>query len=397
MPVFLSAVRTPFGTFGGSLKDFTATDLSVHAARAAIARAGIRPDEIGAAIFGNVLQTSADACYFARHVALRAGCRIDAPALTVNRLCGSGFEAIVQGVHALERGEADLVLVGGGESMSQAPFMARGIRWGLPLGANPPLIDSLTEALRDAYAGCAMAETAENLAERYQLTREDVDEYALRSQRRAYEAWNAGRYDDEVAPISVQRPKARDPEIFQRDEHMRPDSTAEGLARLRALFRPNGTVTAGNASGIGDGAAALVIATEEACEARGLRPLARFVTSAAVGVDPTIMGIGPVPATRRALERAGMTLDEMDLIEVNEAFASQTVAVERELRIPRDKLNVDGGAIAMTHPLAASGARITTHLIHALRRDGKRYGLGSACIGGGQGIAVILEAIPASS
>ena len=387
---FLSAVRTPFGTFGGALKDFTATDLAVHSARAAIERARIPADAVDTAVFGNVLQTSADAVYYARHVALRAGCRIEAPALTVNRLCGSGFEAVVQGVNAIAAGEADLALVGGGESMSQAPYAARGIRWGIGLGANPPLVDTLTEALRDAYAGCAMAETAENLADRYKLTRGDVDAFALRSQQLARDAWASGVFDDEVVGIPVQRPKAKAPGSFDRDEHMRPDSTAEGLAKLRALFRENGTVTAGNASGIGDGAGALVIAGDNAAHKHNAKPLARFVSSAVVGVDPTVMGIGPVPAAKLALDRAGMTLAQMDLIEINEAFASQTVAVERELGIPREKLNVHGGAIALSHPLAASGARITAHLIHALRRSGKRFGLGAACIGGGQGIAIIL-------
>ena len=388
---FLSAVRTPFGTFGGALKDLSATDLGVHAARAAIERAGIAPSAIDHVIFGNVLQTSPDASYYARHVALRAGCRTEVPALTVNRLCGSGFEAVVQGAAAIRAGEADVCLVGGGESMSQAPFIARGIRYGVGLGANPPLIDSLTEALRDAYAGCTMADTAENLAERYALTREIVDEYALRSQHLARDAWASGVFDNEVIAVPVQRSRSKPPEDFKRDEHMRPDATAEGLAKLKALFRQNGTVTAGNASGIGDGAGALVMASEAAAARLGVRPLARLVSSAVVGVDPTVMGIGPVPAARMALSRAGMTLDQMDLIEVNEAFASQVVAVERELGIPRDKFNVHGGAIALSHPLAASGARITAHLIHALHREGKRFGLGAACIGGGQGIAVIVE------
>lgn len=315
----LSAVRTPFGTFGGSLKDLSATDLGVVAARAAIERSGVAASDVDTAVFGNVLQTSGDACYYARHVALRAGCRIEVPALTVNRLCGSGFEAVVQGATAIRSGEADICLVGGGESMSQAPFVARGVRWGIALGANPPLGDSLTEALRDAYAGCAMAETAENLAERFGLTRSDVDAYALRSQELARDAWGA------------------------------------------------------------------------AVTTRKLTPLARVCSWGVVGVEPREMGIGPVPASRLALARAGLTLDHMDLIEINEAFASQTIAVERDLRIPREKLNVHGGAIALTHPLAASGARITAHLVHALGAAGRRYGLGAACIGGGQGIAVIVE------
>jgi acetyl-CoA acetyltransferase family protein len=390
--VFLSAVRTPFGKFGGALKDLTATDLGVHAAKAAIERSGVTATAIDATVFGNVLQTSADAVYYARHVALRAGCRIETPALTVNRLCGSGFEAVVQGASIIRSGEGGICLVGGGESMSQAPFVARGIRFGIPLGANPPLVDSLTEALRDAYAGCAMADTAENLAEQYQLTRGVVDAFALRSQQLAHQAWEAGVYADEVVPVPLPRAKPKGPSSLERDEHLRPDSTAEGLSALKALFRENGTVTAGNASGIGDGAAALVMASEDAARRHGATPLARLVSSASVGVDPRVMGIGPVPASRLALERAGLSLDRMDLIEVNEAFASQTVAVERELGIPREKLNVHGGAVALSHPLAASGARITAHLIHALRRTGKRYGLGAACIGGGQGIAVVIEA-----
>jgi acetyl-CoA acyltransferase 2 len=390
---FLSAVRTPFGAFGGSLKDLSATDLAVHAATAAIERAAIPREAIDAAFFGNVLQTSGDACYYARHVALRAGCRIDAPALTVNRLCGSGFEAIVQGAAAIHAGDADVCLVGGGESMSQAPFVARNIRWGVQLGANPPLVDSLTEALRDAYAGCAMAETAENLADRYGLARAEVDAYALRSQQLARDGWASGVFDDEVIPVPVQRSRSKPAEAFARDEHMRPDSTPEGLAKLKALFRESGTVTAGNASGIGDGAGALVMASESAIRRLNATPLARLVSSAVVGVDPVVMGIGPVPAARRALARAGLTLNDMDLFEVNEAFASQVLAVERELDIPREKFNLHGGAIALSHPLAASGARITAHLIHALRRSGKRYGLGAACIGGGQGIAVVIERV----
>jgi acetyl-CoA acyltransferase 2 len=389
---FLSGVRTPFGAFGGSFRDLTATDLAVHAARAAIERAAVPAEAVDAAFFGNVLQTSADACYYARHVALRAGCRIEAPALTVNRLCGSGFETVAQGAAAIRAGEADVCLVGGGESMSQAPFVARGVRWGIPLGGNPPLVDSLTEALRDAYAGCAMAETAENLAERYALTRSTVDAYALRSQHLARDAWSSGAFDDEIVAVSVQRSRSKPAESVARDEHMRPDSTIEGLSKLKALFRENGTVTAGNASGIGDGAGALVMASESAVKRYNAKPLARLVSSAVVGVDPAVMGIGPVPAAKLALSRAGLSLNDMDLIEVNEAFASQVLAVELELGIPREKFNVHGGAIALSHPLAASGSRITAHLIHALRRAGKRYALGAACIGGGQGIAVVIEA-----
>ena len=390
--VFLSAVRTPFGTFGGAFKDLSAIDLTVHAATAAMQRAGVEPGAIQHSIFGNVMQTTSDTIYFARHVALRAGCPNETPGLTVNRLCGSGFQAVVNGAEEILLGEADVCLVGGGESMSQAPHIARGLRWGLPLGKMPPLEDSLWEGLRDPVAGLAMAETAEKLAGQYHLDRGCVDEYALRSQQTARDAWASGVFDEEVIAIAVKNPKTRQIEEFRRDEHMRPDTTLEGLARLKPVFKADGVVTAGNASGIGDGAGALVVSSADWATKNGKKPLARLVAWGVAGVDPTIMGIGPVPATKIALRKAGMSLDDMDLIEVNEAFAPQVCAVERELKIPREKFNVHGGAIALSHPLAASGARITAHLIHALRAAGKRYGLGSACIGGGQGIAVIIEA-----
>lgn len=390
--VFLSAVRTPFGTFGGTLKDFSAIDLTVHAATAAMQRAGVEPDAIQHSIFGNVMQTTSDTIYFARHVALRSGCPNETPGLTVNRLCGSGFQAVVNGAEEILLGEAEVCLVGGGESMSQAPHIVRGLRWGLPLGKMPPLEDSLWEGLKDPVAGLAMAETAEKLAEQYHLDRGCVDEYALRSQQTARAAWESGVFEEEVIAIPVKNPKTRQVEQFRRDEHMRPDTTLEGLAKLKPVFKADGVVTAGNASGIGDGAGALVVSSADWASKNGKKPLARLISWGVAGVDPTIMGIGPVPATRIALRKAGMSLDDMDLIEVNEAFAPQVCAVERELEIPREKFNVHGGAIAMSHPLAASGARITAHLIHALRAGGKRYGLGSACIGGGQGIAVVIEA-----
>ena len=391
--VFLSAVRTPFGTFGGAFRDLSAIDLTVFAAKAAMERAAVEPAEIQQSIFGNVMQTTSDAIYFARHVALRSGCPIETPGLTVNRLCGSGFQAVVNGAEEILLGESEVCLVGGGESMSQAPHVLRGLRWGLALGKMPPLEDALWEGLKDPVAGLAMAETAEKLAVQYHLDRGCVDEYALRSQQTAKAAWDAGVFDDEVIGIPVKNPKTRQVEEFRRDEHMRPDTTMEGLAKLRPVFKADGVVTAGNASGIGDGAGALVVCSEEFAKTKKAKPLARLVSWGIAGVDPTIMGIGPVPASRIALRKAGLTLDEMDLIEVNEAFAPQVCAVEKELKIPREKFNVHGGAIAMTHPLAASGARITAHLIHALRAAGKRYGLGSACIGGGQGIAVIVETL----
>ena len=393
--VFLSGVRTPFGAFGGALKDVSAVELTVVAAKAALEHAGIAPADVQHAIFGNVMQTSSDVVYFARHVALKAGCPVETPALTVNRLCGSGFQAVVSGAQEILLGDADVCLVGGGESMSQAPHVVRGVRWGTALGKSPALEDSLWSALTDQHVGMAMGETAEKLATQYNLSRECVDAYALRSQTLARDAWASGVFEDEVVGVPVRDAKTKQVVEFRRDEHMRPDTTAAGLARLRPVFAADGVVTAGNASGIGDGAGALVVARESWARARGLRPLARLVSWGVAGVDPTVMGIGPVPASRIALERAGLTLDDMDLVEVNEAFAPQTCAVERELGIRREKLNVHGGAIALSHPLGASGARITAHLLHALRAGGHRYGLGSACIGGGQGIAVIIESLAA--
>ena len=391
--VFLSGVRTGFGTFGGSLKDHSATDLAVIAAEAAIGRAGITPDQVDHVVMGNVLQTSSDAPYLARHVGLRAGVPVDRPAVTVNRLCGSGFEAVIQGAQQILLGESRVVLAGGTESMSQAPHVIRGVRWGLRFGPPPPLEDSLWEAVRDSYCGLSMAETAENLAERHGLARQDVDCYAALSQARARDAWRAGVFDDEVVPVPVTDRKSRQQQPWARDEHMRPDTTPEALAKLPPHFKKDGVVTAGNASGISDGAAALVLASARYAADRGLRPLGRLVGWASAGVDPRVMGIGPVPAARLALERAGLGLDAMDLVEVNEAFAAQYLAVERELGLDRERTNVDGGAVALGHPLGASGARITLHLLHALRRRDGRYGLGSACVGGGQGVAVVVEAI----
>jgi len=391
--VFLSGVRTGFGAFGGTLKDFSATDLAAVAAREAIARSGVEPADVDHVVFGNVLQTSADAPYLARHVGLKAGVPIERPAVTVNRLCASGFEAIAQGAQQILLGHSRAVLAGGTESMSQAPHVVRGARWGLRLGPPPPLEDSLWEALRDSQCGLSMAETAELLAERYGIGRSEVDCYAARSQSCAQAAWQSGAYADEVVPVMVRDRKTRQEQPWAADEHMRPGTTPEALAKLPPHFKQDGVVTAGNASGICDGAAALILADERFAAERGLRPLGRLVSWAAAGVDPKVMGLGPVPASRLALERAQLTLDDMDLIEVNEAFAAQYLAVERELGLDRERTNLEGGAVALGHPLGASGARITLHLLHALRRRGGRYGLGTACVGGGQGMAVVVEAM----
>jgi acetyl-CoA acetyltransferase family protein len=387
----VGAKRTAFGTMNGALKDLSATDLAVEASKAALAQAKVSPEDVGHVIFGNVQQTSADAIYHARHVGLRAGVPIGVPALTVNRLCGSGFQAVVTGAEQILLGDAEICLVGGSENMSQAPHVIRGARQGFPFGKAPPLEDSLWTALTDSYTGFPMAITAENLAEKHGITRQQCDEYALRSQKAWAEAQAAGRFADEIAPLELKTRKG--PVKFDKDEHPRPDTTLDTLAKLAPVFKKDGTVTAGNASGICDGAAALVIASREAAERRGLTPLARLVQWGVAGCDPKIMGIGPVPAVRQALDRAGLKLADMDLAEVNEAFAPQYLAVEKELGLPREKTNVNGGAIALGHPLGASGARITATLCYELGRRGGRYAVGSACIGGGQGIAVVLERV----
>ena len=342
------------------------------------------PDQIDHTFFGNALQTSSDAIYLARHVALRSGAPQERPALTVNRLCGSGFEAIVQGAKEILLGGAQLTLCGGSESMSQAPHVLRGARWGqLRLGpAGTSFEDLLWEALSDSNCDLAMAETAEELAERYDVTREEADQVAVRSQQRAKAAWDGGYFVAEIAPIMIESRKGE--QEFARDEHIRPDTTLEALRGLRPFFKKDGRVTAGNASGIGDGVASALLAAADWADQHGIEPLGRIVSWGFAGVEPRVMGIGPAPASRAALENAGLTLDDMDLVEVNEAFAAQYMAVEKELGLDPAITNVNGGAIAITHPLAASGARITIHLLHELRRRGGRYGLGAACIGGGR-------------
>lgn len=385
----VAAKRTAFGTFGGSLKKFTATDLGVIAAKAALEAGNVSPEVIDAVCFGNVSQTSADALYLARHIGLRNNVPIPVPALTVNRLCGSGFQSIINGAQDILLGDAEVVLTGGTESMSQAPYAVRGTRWGTRLGTDVKMEDTLWSSLLDTFTGCTMAITAENLAEKYSITREECDAYGLRSQQTWAAAQEAGRFDAEMAPIEIKSRKGT--KVFNVDEHPRPQSNLETMAKLPAVFKKGGVVTAGNASGICDGAGAIILASEEAVKKHNLTPLARLVQYQVAGVDPTIMGIGPVPAIKGSLGRAGLAIKDMDLIEVNEAFAPQYIACERELGLDRDRVNVNGGAIALGHPLAASGARIMTHLVHELRRREGRYAVGSACIGGGQGIAVVIE------
>jgi acetyl-CoA acetyltransferase family protein len=339
-------------------------------------------------VFGNVLQTSADAVYGARHVGLKAGLPIEVPALTVNRLCGSGIQAAVNGAQMILLGEADVVLTGGMESMSQAPHVIRGLRSGLRLGQGQ-LEDTLWSALLDTHCGCTMAGTAENCAAKYGITREEQDAYAIRSQQLASKAWAEGRLKDEVVPVEIKSRKGV--ELFAQDDHMRPDSTMEGLAKLPAAFSKNGCVTAGNASGIVDGGAALMLASANGVKNHALTPIAKLTHWAYVGVEPTLMGMGPVPATRKVLEKAGLALKDIDLIEVNEAFAAQYLSVEKELGLDRDRVNVNGGAIALGHPLGMTGTRLLLTLTLELRRRGLKRGLATACIGGGQGIAALIE------
>jgi acetyl-CoA acetyltransferase family protein len=384
----LGGARTPMADYTGKLKDFSAIELGAIAARAAMERTGVKPEQVDHVVFGNVLQTSADAVYGARHVGLKAGLPIEVPALTVNRLCGSGIQAAINGGQLLQLGEADLVLTGGMESMSQAPHVIRGLRSGLRLGQGA-LEDTLWSALLDTHCGCTMAGTAENCAAKYHVSREEQDGYAIRSQQLADKAWREGRLKEEVVPVEIKSRKGV--ELFAQDDHMRPESTMEGLAKLPAAFSKNGCVTAGNASGIVDGGAALLLASDAGVKRHGLKPLARLTHWAYVGVEPTLMGMGPVPATRKVLERAGLALKDVDLIEVNEAFAAQYLSVEKELGLDRDRVNVNGGAIALGHPLGMTGTRLLLTLTLELRRRGLKRGLATACIGGGQGIAAIVE------
>ncbi|KAI9219042.1 Thiolase, N-terminal domain-containing protein [Blastocladiella britannica] len=390
----VAAKRTPFGAFGGKLKHLTANELGGLASKAALADlpADTKVDSV---IFGNVSQTSNDAAYLARHVGHRAGLPVETPALTINRLCGSGFQAVINAAHEIIAGESHVVLTGGSESMSQAPYALRDLRWGTRYGVDLKGEDTLAAALVDRYPTVTpMGITAENLAKQYNISRKDCDEYAMQSQQRWAAAQASGAFSAEITPVEVPGKKRGTFESLTTDEHPRPQSTVESLTKLPSVFIKNtGTVSAGNASGIADGAAAVVVASEQAVKAKNLKPLARVVSWHVVGVEPTLMGIGPVEAIKGALAKAKLELKDMDLVEVNEAFAAQYLAVAKELGIDNAKSNLNGGAIALGHPLAASGSRILGHLAHALAAGKGKYAIGSACIGGGQGIAVILERV----
>ena len=398
--VILNGARTPMtewvggragnGKPGGALKDVSAIDLGAAASKAALERSKVPPDIIDHVVMGNALQTSGDALYGARHVALKAGVPIPVPALTVNRLCGSGIQSVISGAQMILLGEANFVLAGGIENLSQAPFVIRGARSGIKLGQGA-LEDSLMVSLRDSYCGCYMAQTSDNLARRYKITREEQDEFAFRSITEGRRAIDSCLLSEEIVAVT---PPGRDPKPVQKDDHCFEGATLEGLSKLPPAFGKEGFVTAGNASGIVDGAAALVITSARHAEKRDLSPIGRIAAWATVGVDPDQMGIGPVPATRAALKQAGLSVEDVDLFEINEAFAGQYLAVEKELGNPRERTNVNGGAIALGHPLAATGTRLILTLLYELRRRKKRWGVATACIGGGQGIAAVVEAIP---
>jgi len=385
----VAAKRTPFGAMSGSFKKISAIDLAVHASKAALEQSGLNADEVDHVVFGNVQQTSPDAIYCARHIGLKSGLPIETPALTVNRLCGSGFQSVVNGAQDILLGDAKAVLVGGTENMSQAPHSVWGLRDGARFGKPPAMVDTLWESLTDSYCNTAMAVTAENLAEKYDISREDCDAFALKSQQRWAAAQESGAFADEMVPIEVKTRKG--PKTVDADEHPRPQSTLETLGKLPPVFKKDGVVSAGNASGICDGAAALVLCDGEWAKSRGLTPLAKLLQWGIAGVEPTLMGIGPAPAIRSALDRAGLEQGQIDWFDVNEAFAAQWLAVQKELELPEDESNPNGGAIALGHPLGATGARITTNLVYQLRRTDKSLAIGSACIGGGQGIALVLE------
>lgn len=393
MGIFIvGAKRTPFGAFGGKLKGFSGTDLAVHASKAALTQANISAEKVEEVFCGNVIASSLDAAYLSRHVALKSGTPISTPAITINRLCGSGFETVCLGAESIMLGRSSITICAGTENMSQAPMVIDGLtaRWGAALGKGMKAEDALWAGLTDTHVKLPMGLTAEKLGEKYGITRDQCDEFALRSQNLYQKAQEAGVFDAEIAPMQVKGKKG--PEVVAADEHPRKDAKIADMAKLKPVFKPEGgLVTAGSASGICDGAGSLVVVSEAAVKANHLKPLARVVAWSRVGCDPSIMGIGPVEAIRTSLKAAGLTLADIDLVEINEAFAAQFLACEKELGLDRNKCNLNGGAIAIGHPLGASGSRITAHLTHELIRTKKRYAIGSACIGGGQGIAIILE------
>ena len=388
--VILSGCRTAIGTFGGAFKDVSAVELGTVAVREAVRRSGVRPDQVDEVLFGCILQAGLG-MNPARQAAIKAGLPDSVPATTVNKVCGSGLQSAMMAAQAIKAGDAEIVVAGGTENMSRAPYLLPGARWGERLGNGRVVDHMIHEGLTDAFHDIHMGVTAENLVERYGISRADQDAFAAESQRRAESAIKSGAFKDEIVPVVV--PGKKGETRVDTDEHPRPGTTAESLAKLKPAFKKDGTVTAGNASGLNDGAAALVVSSAEHAQRLGLAPIARVVSYASAAVDPKVMGIGPVPAVRKALEKASLGPGAIDLFELNEAFAAQSLAVLRELKLDAEKVNVLGGAIALGHPIGASGARILVTLVHALRARGLRYGVAALCIGGGQGVAMVVERV----
>jgi acetyl-CoA C-acetyltransferase len=389
--VIASAARTAVGRYGGSLKDQPPTDLGALATKTALDRAGIEPDQVDQVVFGNVIHSAPEDMYMARVVAIKAGIPQEVPAFTVNRLCGTGVQAIVSAAQTIATGEAEVAVAGGAESMSRGPYWMPHVRWGARMGETK-MVDPVVGGLTDPFNHIHMGVTAENLAESHDISREAQDEFSVESHRRAARAQEEGLFDEEIVPVEIRSKKGS--AEFAKDEHVRPDATIETMGKLKPVFKPDGTVTAGNASGMNDAGAAVVLMSAEAAERLGAPVRGRILSYSYCGVDPKIMGIGPVPAVRKALERAGRSLDEVDVIELNEAFAAQSLAVIKDLELDREKVNPNGGAIALGHPIAATGAVITTKILYEMERSGQDLGLVTLCIGGGQGIAMLVERRP---
>ncbi|TVO70055.1 acetyl-CoA C-acyltransferase family protein [Sedimenticola selenatireducens] len=388
--VVLSAVRTAVGGYGGSLKDVAPGDLAATAIRAAVERSGVKPADVGHTVLGHVIHTEPRDMYVSRYASVTAGLPVETPAFTLNRLCGSGLQAIVSAAQQLETGHCDVAVAGGAEVMSRAGYLTPSLRWGARM-SDAKIVDMMVGALTDPFEGIHMGVTAENIAEKWGITREDQDALAVESHRRAAQAWENGHFASQIVPVELKTRKGTT--LFERDEHFRTDATLEGMAKLRPVFKKDGSVTAGNASGLNDAASAVVLATAEYAEANGLKPLARLVGYSHAGCEPAFMGIGPVPAVKRLLANTGLSVADFDVLEVNEAFAAQAIAVCRDLDLPMDKTNPNGSGISLGHPIGATGSIVTTKAIHELHRTGGRYALVTMCIGGGQGIAAAFERI----